>query len=163
LWQMEIYRRMYEGTLAEIMGEEYLPHDRLMRLLRLRGPFDDAEWESYHPEGRAIFQAFADGVNAFIQQTPEDRLPVEFRLTGLRPQPWTADIALLRTQTAMPIGDARNELTLAMRVAELGVEEANRRANPSPYRDLEVPAGLDVNAVSADVLASLGGARTGIV
>ena len=163
LWQMEIYRRMYEGTLAEIMGEEYVPHDRLVRLLRVRGPFDDAEWEHYHPEGRAIFQAFADGVNAYIGQTPVDRLPVEFRLTGLQPQPWTADIALLRTQTAMPVGDARNELNLAMRVAELGVEEANRRANPSPWRELEIPAGLDVTVISEEVLAALGGMRTGTV
>ncbi len=46
LWQMEMYRRTYEGTLAEIMGPEYVRHDRLARLLRFRGPFDD-------PSGRA--------------------------------------------------------------------------------------------------------------
>src|SRR5690606_21042608 len=50
LWQMEMYRRTYEGTLAEIMGPDYVRHDRLMRLLRLRGPFTEEEWQSYHPE-----------------------------------------------------------------------------------------------------------------
>ena len=66
LWQMEMYRRTFEGTLSEIMGSSYIAHDRLARLLKFRGPFDDREWRSYHPDGRRIFEAFAAGVNAFI-------------------------------------------------------------------------------------------------
>src|SRR6185436_9252786 len=68
LWQMEMYRRMYEGRLSEIMGPSYLAHDRQVRLLNFRGPFDDREWKQYHPDGKRIFQAFANGVNAFIAQ-----------------------------------------------------------------------------------------------
>lgn len=162
LWQMEMYRRTYEGRLAEIMGREYVAHDRLMRLMRYRGPFTDEEWTSYHPEGRRIFQAFADGVNAYIAQAG-DRLPVEFRLTGIRPLPWTADIALLRTQTAMPLPDARRELELAMNVARLGTDSANRAANPSPWRELRVPQGFSPEAITREVLAGLDGARTGTV
>lgn len=143
LWQMEMYRRTYEGKLAEILGPDYVRHDQLVRLLKFRGPWDDREWTHYHPEGRRIFEAFARGVNAFIADAG-DRLPVEFRLTGLRPQPWTAEIALLRTQTAMPTGDAIAELRLARNVAQMGVDSANRTARPSPYRDLVVPAGVDL-------------------
>src|SRR5688500_6793744 len=102
LWQMEMYRRTFEGTLAEIMGPSHVAHDRLARLLRFRGPFDDGEWRSYHPEGRRIFDAFAAGVNAYIAQAG-DRLPVEFRLTGITPRRWTPEVALLRTTTAMPM------------------------------------------------------------
>src|SRR5687767_1824252 len=116
LWQMEMYRRTFEGRLAEIMGASYVAHDRLARLLMFRGPFDDREWRSYHPEGRRIFDAFAAGVNAYIAQVGE-RLPVEFILTGIKPRPWTADVALLRTQTAMPTADALSELRLAQSVA----------------------------------------------
>src|SRR5687768_5317119 len=65
LWQMEMYRRTYEGRLAEIMRPSYVAHDRLARLLMFRGPFDDREWRSYHPEGRRIFDAFAAGVNGY--------------------------------------------------------------------------------------------------
>ena len=162
LWQMEMYRRTYEGTLAEIMGPEYVRHDRLVRLLRHRGPFDDREWKSYHPEGRRIFDAFANGVNAFIAQAG-DRLPVEFRLTGIRPQPWTADVALLRTQTAMPTGDASAELRLARDVSRFGVDSANKLARPSPYRDLVVPNGVDLSNIGPDVVAALQGMRTGVV
>src|SRR5688572_2666491 len=31
LWQMEMYRRTFEGTLAEIMGSEYVRHDEVAR------------------------------------------------------------------------------------------------------------------------------------
>jgi penicillin amidase len=144
------------------MGPQYVRHDELARRLRFRGPFDDREWNSYHPEGRRIFQAFANGVNAFIAQAGE-RLPVEFRITGIRPEPWTADIALLRTQTAMPTGDANSELSLARNVVQNGVEAANRAANPSPYRDLVVPTGLDLSTIASEASRGLQGLRTGVV
>src|SRR5688572_27893857 len=66
LWQMEMYRRTYDGTLAEIMGPDYVRHDQVARLLKFRGPWDDREWTSYHPEGKRIFTAFANGVNAYV-------------------------------------------------------------------------------------------------
>ncbi|HSJ23672.1 MAG TPA: penicillin acylase family protein [Longimicrobiales bacterium] len=160
LWQMDMYRRMYEGRMAEVMGEDYVAHDRLARLVRYRGPLDDREWTTYHPEGRRIFQAFADGVNAWIDEAG-DNLPVEFVLTGLRPERWSPEVSVLRTQTAMPLGDARAELNLARSVARYGAGEANRRARPSPWRELEVPAGLDVGLIDDAVLAGLAGMRTG--
>ncbi len=161
LWQMEMYRRTFEGNLAEILGPSYVAHDRMARLLKYRGPWDDREYAHYHPEGKRILDAFARGVNAFLAQAG-DNLPVEFKLTGIRPRPWTADVALLRTQTAMPVADARAELALADSVARYGVAEANRRARPDPYRDLTVPRGLDASLISAAARASLGELRTGV-
>ncbi len=162
LWQMEMYRRTYEGTLSEIMGPTYMRHDRAARLLKYRGPWDDREWKSYHPEGRRIFDAFARGVNAFIANAG-DRLPVEFRLTGITPQPWTAEVALMRTQTAMPTGDATAEISLAQEVARLGADSANRAARPSPHRELVVPGGVNLAIISPAVAAALGDLRGGIV
>jgi penicillin amidase len=160
LWQMDMYRRIWEGRLAEILGADFVQHDRLIRLLRYRGPWDEREWTSYHPAGRAIFQAFADGVNAWIAAAGEN-LPAEFQLTGLRPLGWTPEASVLRTQTAMPLGDARAELQLARQVLELGAEEANRRANPSPWRDLVIPEGLDPSWVTPEVVEALSHLRTG--
>ena len=154
LWQMEIYRRTYEGTLSEIMGPGYVAHDQLSRLLKFRGPFDDKEWTSYHPDGKRIFAAFAAGVNAFIASS-RNRLPVEFRLTGIKPQRWSAEVALLRTQTALPTADAIAELRLAQSVVRFGVDSANRAAHPSPFRPLVVPAGVDLSIINQDVVAAL--------
>ena len=160
LWQMDMYRRTWNGELAEILGASYVAHDRLARLLKFRGPFDDREWTSYHPDGKRIFEAFARGVNAFIDQAG-DHLPVEFKLTGLEPGRWTAETSLLRTQTAMPVADARAELTLARSVAAYGVVEANRRANPSPWRELVIPTGVDPADIPAEAARALGVLETG--
>lgn len=162
LWQMEMYRRTWEGRLAEVMGPSYVAHDRLARLLRYRGPFDEREYAQYHPEGKRIFAAFAAGVNAFIAESG-DRLPVEFRLTGIRPRPWTPEVALLRTQTALPTGDALAELRLARSVATVGADSANRLARPSPFRPLVPAPGVDLAAIGPEVLASLSALRTGTV
>jgi penicillin amidase len=158
LWQMEMYRRTGEGRLAEILGPDALPHDRLARLLRYRGPWTDEEFGSYHPEGRRILEAFARGVNAYMDQAG-DKLPVEFVLTGIRPEHWGPETPLLRMQTAMPLGDARNELRLARQVVELGPEEANRRADPSPFRELTVPKGVDLSLIGDEVASGLFGFR----
>src|SRR5262245_7094079 len=90
LWQMEIWRRTGEGRLAEILGPQAVGRDRLARLLKYRGPIDDTELASYHPDGRRLLTAFASGVNAFIT-THADALPVEFVLTGVKPEPWTLE------------------------------------------------------------------------
>jgi penicillin amidase len=159
LWQMDMYRRTWSGELADMLGPAYVEHDRLARLLKYRGPWDDREWTSYHPDGKRIFEAFARGVNAFIDQAGEN-LPVEFKLTGLKPGRWTAETSLLRTQTAMPVADARAELTLARNVAELGAVEANRRANPSPWRELVIPTKLDPAAIPVEAGRALGVLQT---
>ncbi|MBT8395450.1 MAG: penicillin acylase family protein [Gemmatimonadetes bacterium] len=161
LWQMEMYRRTGEGRVAEVLGPEALEHDRLARLLRYRGPWTDEEFNSYHPEGRRILAAFARGVNAYIEHAG-DQLPVEFELTGILPEPWTAETPLLRMQTAMPLGDVRRELRLAGQVAELGQAEANRRARPSPYRELSIPAGVDLGLITDEVEDGVSGFRNGM-
>ena len=59
LWQMDMWRRQKEGRLAEILGPEAVARDRAARLLKYRGPLDDREWKSYHPDARAIFESYA--------------------------------------------------------------------------------------------------------
>ncbi|MCY3555075.1 MAG: penicillin acylase family protein, partial [Gemmatimonadetes bacterium] len=154
LWQMELWRRWREGRLAEIFGPEAFEYDARTRLMMYRGPFDDREWTSYHAEGERIFTAYANGVNAYID-THADNLPVEFKLTGIQPGRWTKETVVRRwTGLFFPSAgnDAGDEIRLARSVAELGVEEANRRAAPLPWDDLVVPEGLDVTIVHEDIV-----------
>ena len=65
LWQMEIWRRTAEGRLAEVLGPDALPRDRVARLLKYRGPADDGELQIYHPDARRLMTAFVGGVNAY--------------------------------------------------------------------------------------------------
>jgi penicillin amidase len=157
LWHMEMNRRVAQGRTAEIVGPSGVPHDRLVRMLRFRGPFDEKEWTTYHPDARRLFEAYVRGVNAYIAAAGENR-PVEFTLTGITPQPWTAEEILYRARVTAAIGSARSELRLAQAVAKHGAAEANRRARPDPYGDLRVPDGLDVSIITDDVIKALEGA-----
>jgi penicillin amidase len=152
LWQMEMWRRTAEGRLAEVLGPAAVARDRQARLLKYRGAADSTELSAYHRDGRAIMTAYVAGVNAFIQEAERSgKLPVEFVLTGIKPQPWTIETLLLRQNS---FGDATAELQLARSVAQLGPAEANRRRNPDPWEDLVVPDGLDVSAIDDAVLAA---------
>jgi penicillin amidase len=159
LWQMEWWRREREGRLAEILGPAAVERDRLTRLTKFRGPFDEREWTRYHPEGKRLAEAYVQGVNAYIAANAGN-LPVEFKLTGIRPEPWTPETVVLRANQRV-LGDAASELRLAQSVAQLGAVEANRRADPDPWEVLKVPEGLNVNIIGEEVLRSLrpGGAR----
>ena len=134
LWQMEMWRRWHEGRLSEIFGPAAFEYDARTRLMMFRGPWDASEWTSYHPEGEKIFTAFANGVNAFIEQNA-DRLPVEFRLTGIRPEPWTARTVVLRWAQiglASVRGHGINELQLAMNVARVGAHGSEPAEHARP-------------------------------
>ncbi len=155
LWQMELWRRYNSGRLAEILGEEAVAHDRLLRLVQYQGPWDDSEFTSYHPEGKRIFAAFAAGVNAYID-SHRDNLPVEFVLTGITPEPWTVRDVALRVP-ARSLANARAELRFALDVARLGPEEALRRARQDPEIPVAVPHGLDLSILSPSILDALDG------
>ncbi len=157
LWQMEMWRRWREGRLAEIFGSEAFAFDARVRLMKYRGPFDETEWTSYHPDAQRLFTAYANGVNAFIAQN-RGNLPVEFQLTGVVPDPWTAETVVLRwAALAVPSvrGHAINEVQLAMNVAQYGAAEANRRAAPDPFAELIVPEGLDVSLFTQQMLDAM--------
>jgi penicillin amidase len=150
LWEMEWWRRGLEGRLAEVLGPDAFERDRMARLLQYRGPFDESEWTSYHQDGKRIATAYASGINAYIE-SHRDNLPVEFKLTGIEPLPWTAETVVLREPS---FGNATSELRLAMDVAAVGAKEANRRAAPDPFAELTVPPGLDVNTITAEAIAA---------
>ena len=156
LWQLEMNRHVAQGRISELIGRAGLAHDRLVRTLRYRGPFDDLEWTNYHPDAREILSAYAQGVNAYILQAGRN-LPVEFQLTGHRPELWRAEEILTRARIGAAIRSAQRELRLAQQVDTLGAEEANRRAKPDPYGELATKSGVDYSLITESVINSLDG------
>jgi penicillin amidase len=86
--QMELMRRYVLGTLAEIAGESALSSDRSVRELRFPQTVD-ALFGSLAPESRAILDAYAEGVNAWLEERGGDA-PPDLRLMRARPAPWSA-------------------------------------------------------------------------
>ncbi len=93
LWQMDSLRRHAAGELAEILGSKLVEHDRIQRTLRMRDTAERAI-ASLPPEQVHQLEAYARGVNAFIEQNG-DRLPVEFHVLHYKPAPWTPQDSML--------------------------------------------------------------------
>ena len=87
LWQMEYDRRRATGRWAEVAGVSAVAGDRLARRMQLARSAK-ADVAAMSPETRAMFEAYAAGVNAFI--ATGGRLPPEYALTGIQPELWEA-------------------------------------------------------------------------
>jgi penicillin amidase len=93
LWQMDMMRRAAAGELSEVIGEDTVKMDREQRILGLRIAAEAAE-KNISTRDRAYFDAYARGVNAFLE-AHRDRLSLEFRLLKYTPRPWTVTDSLL--------------------------------------------------------------------
>jgi penicillin amidase len=93
LFQMDLMRRAASGELSEIVGEVALKHDRQQRILGIRAAAEMG-LAITTPEDRQQFNAYAQGVNAFIKWHRE-RLPLEFRLLRYTPRPWRVEDSLM--------------------------------------------------------------------
>ncbi len=86
LWQMEMFRRVAQGRLAELFGERALGADRLLRTLNLWGAAEGS-LGALGEEARGILESYAAGVNARIA-TWNGPLPPEFVILGVEPERW---------------------------------------------------------------------------
>ena len=93
LWQMDMMRRYTSGDLAEILGPAYVKYDRENRILGLRQVAQRSA-ANLDPQQRTQFEAYAAGVNAYIEQHRKT-LPLEFRFLGYAPHVWTVDDSIL--------------------------------------------------------------------
>jgi penicillin amidase len=87
LFQMELFRRVADGRMAEILGPQLVDTDRFLRTLGMGRAAATSE-AALDPEGRRLLQAYADGVNAWIDHHPGP-LPPEFLVLRFAPEHWT--------------------------------------------------------------------------
>jgi penicillin amidase len=85
LWQLDFYRRVVRGRLAEMAGEEGLPIDRLMLTLGIRRTAE-REAATLDPELLALLERFCAGVNAAAESATA--MPFEMQLLRLDWKPW---------------------------------------------------------------------------
>ncbi|HEX3575540.1 MAG TPA: penicillin acylase family protein [Rhodopila sp.] len=96
MFQMELMRRAASGRLSEIAGAATLPIDRMMRTLGVRQRAV-ADFATLPPETRAMLEAYARGVNAWIDLKGRFSAP-EFLVLGA-PERWQATDSLLWAKT----------------------------------------------------------------
>ncbi|MBI5650248.1 MAG: penicillin acylase family protein, partial [Chloroflexi bacterium] len=137
LWQMELNRRLVQGRLSEAFGALALDSDRLIRTLGFARSAE-TDWRGLTDESKHALEVYAQGVNAFLKQNA-NRLPPEFLLTGIKPEPWRA-LDSVAWAKYMGWGLSANwdmELLRAAFIGKLGVDKAAElaadypRANPT--------------------------------
>jgi penicillin amidase len=124
LFQMEIYRQVALGRLAEMIGERGLDSDRLSRLLGFTA-MARRQIDLLSDEEINFFQRYIDGVNAYIRDY-RDEHPVMLRVVGRIPEPWTLRdiIALQLFQVWSSSVNWQQELVNQQVLDRLGAEKA---------------------------------------
>ena len=87
LWQMETVRRLVNGTLSEIAGEETYELDCFTRMAGFK-TLQERQHASLDASERELHRAYAEGINAYIEFA-RPTFPLEFKGAGFEPVPWT--------------------------------------------------------------------------
>ncbi len=150
LFQLDLWRRQNTGRLAEILGPDAIPRDRIARLVRFRGD-QDAEWRSYSPDARNIATQFVEGINHYISSLHGKR-PVEFQVAGYDPEPWQPQDVTARIAGLLMTRNLRQEVERAQDIRRFGLDEVQRLLPPDPFIKIEAPRGLDLALITSDIL-----------
>jgi penicillin G amidase len=149
LWQMDMTRRFAGGELAEVLpaskpatprvsrstgrirpGSTWVEHDKVQRILRLRAVSERVAAQ-LPARDRAFFEAYTRGVNVFIDQH-RDHLPIEFRVLGYSPKPWTIVDSVL-------VGVSMSQLLNPQFETEYWRERIATKLSPELMADLYPP------------------------
>ncbi|KAL9645851.1 hypothetical protein ABK040_003583 [Willaertia magna] len=91
MFQMELNRRIFTGTVSEIAGSAALSIDKFARSMGFKQIVEEeVKMLENDSKSKAILQAFADGVNTYLKTTSRSKLGPEFSLLfGYTPKEWT--------------------------------------------------------------------------
>ena len=160
LWHMDHDRRVAYGRWAEYAGSVAVEEDVRMRRFQLRRSVE-ADYVALNAETRAMLDAYAAGVNAFIETTAS--LPIEYRLVEGGPERWAPwdCIAVFKARHIL-MGVYEAKLWRAHLVNALGPERAAEVVPDEKAGGLMiVPPGALYTGAVADALDQFrGGAET---
>lgn len=169
LWQMDFQRRVGHGRLSEVLGEATVETDTFLRTLGTNRAAV-ADLANADSETRAVLEAYAAGVSAFIE-SHRGRLPLEFTLLAYSPDPWEpVDSLVWGKMMAWNLnGNWDQELFRAKVIARLGAAPLTTLLPGYPangplilpegvnaYRDLGAPDLTQVAAALAPAHLDLG-------
>jgi len=153
LFQFEMWRRQATGTMAELMGDSALKRDIGARLFSYRGDMEK-ELAHYHPRGKAIINAYVDGVNTYIKEVNSNPklLPFEFQLLKTKPGYWTPAVVVSRHQGIR--SNVSQELSMARAIAKAGAEKVRELIWFHPRQpDLTIDPLINTDLLFDDILA----------
>lgn len=127
LWQMDLLRHVTSGRLSEIFGKDMIENDVVLRALRIPEK-SKLVLEKSSPEVLSALQAYADGVNQYIEDHTGD-LPFEFKILGYKPEKW------LPEHSVNMIGYMAWDLKLGWS-EEIFIAQAKSKVDSAMYNEL---------------------------
>ena len=150
LWQMDSGRRRAEGRWAERVGPSGLATDALARRVGVARA-SQRDYEAIRPESRAMLDAYAAGVNAYLAKSHP--LPREYALHGGAPETWLPwhSIAVMRMRGYL-MGSVWFKLWRAAALPIVGPEGiAALRYDDGGVDRICIPPGTDAKRLAADL------------
>ncbi len=139
MFQMDYSRRVVQGRISELIGQEGVESDKLWRLLGWYRFAQKVE-KNLDLETRRLVEAYSAGVNQYLEQNSSTLLYL-FSRYGIRPEPWTVadSIACWYRLSFLFGGINKQEVNLLHEfeqlVQQVGWEEAIAQMSPTMIVD----------------------------
>lgn len=137
-FEMDVRRHITAGRLSEIFGEETLETDKFIRTMGWRR-VAEREWALLQPDTREALTAYAEGVNAYLDQHSPGELAVEYTILGLggldyEPEEWTPtdSLAWLKAMAWDLRGNMEQEVDRVLLSLDLDQDEIDLLHPPYP-------------------------------
>ncbi|WP_069130578.1 penicillin acylase family protein [Rhodohalobacter halophilus] len=127
LFQMELQIRAAGGYLAEWLGDDLIEYDKNQRRLGMVYGAERAMEEiSSDPIVSNAVNAYADGVNTYIQSLSYDRYPIEYKILNVKPAEWKPiNTALLLKYMTQMLAARSEDVQTSNTMAHLGEDFVN--------------------------------------
>ena len=113
LFQMDLQTKAAAGRASEIAGKKAINFDREQRRLGMVYAAENAMKEmDKDPLSKKVFDAYTNGINAYIGSLKESEIPVEYKLLNIKPEKWTnfRSALLLKMMAKMLSSGTENDM-----------------------------------------------------
>jgi len=122
LWQMDFITRAASGRLSEVLGNRALEYDKFQRRFGMCIAAEASRAQMVkNPTTRLAVERYTQGVNAYIAGLELRQLPLEYKILGYQPEPWTPlKTAYLLKYLSFSLTGHTEEVALAKAKEQLG-------------------------------------------
>lgn len=138
-WEMDFRRHVTGGRLAELFGESQVPTDRFLRTLGWR-EIAEQEVEALDSTTLDYYEAYADGVNAYLADHSGADASLEYAVLGLQNpgyeiEPWTPvdSVAWLKAMAWDLRGNIETETERALMAPDFSADEIEELYPAYPF------------------------------
>jgi penicillin G amidase len=155
-WEMDFRRHVTSGRVAELFGESQLETDAYLRTMGWRRVAEQ-EWSLISADSRANLTAYAEGVNAYLDQHGQGDLSLEYSLLKLQNAGYTVEkwdpidsLAWLKAMAWDLRGNMESEIRRAALLAKgLSVEQIEQLYPAYPYeRNVPIVPGSEATGTT---------------